>query len=201
MRLAVFASGRGSNFQALLNAGKAGKLPEAEFLLLISDRADAPALDLARVAGIEAIHISAKDYSNKAEYEEAILAHLNELRVEGIILAGYMRIVGPTLLRAFPRKILNIHPALLPSFPGAHGHRDAVAYGVKVSGCTVHFVDEGVDTGPIITQRCVEVKDDDTEVALAARILVEEHKAFPEAVDLFTRGKLIVEGRRVIRVK
>ncbi len=199
MRLAVFASGRGSNFAALLEARAAGRMPAAEFVVLVSDRADARALEVARGAGVEALHVDPKGFASKAGFEEAILAKLRERGVEGIVLAGYMRLVGSTLLRAFPHRILNIHPALLPAFPGAHGHRDALEYGVKVSGCTVHFVDEGVDTGPIIIQRCVEVRDDDTEESLAARILVEEHRAFPEAVDLFTRGALRVEGRRVLR--
>jgi phosphoribosylglycinamide formyltransferase-1 len=201
MRLAVLASGRGSNFKALLDARAAGKLPAAEFVVIVSDKADAPALDIARAASIETAHFSPKDFPTKVEYEEAVVARLRELRVEAICLAGYMRLVGTTLLRAYPQKILNIHPALLPSFPGVHGHRDALAYGVKVSGCTVHFVDEGVDTGPIITQRAVPVLDDDTEETLAARILVEEHKAYPEAVDLFTRGALKIEGRRVVRAR
>jgi phosphoribosylglycinamide formyltransferase 1 len=201
MRLAVFASGRGSNFQALLSARKEGRLPQAEFVVLISDKPSAPVLDLARQAGLGAVAIPPREYPDRAAYEYAILAHLKELNIEAICLAGYMRIVGSTLLQAFPNRIINIHPALLPSFPGAHGHRDALEYGVKISGCTVHFVDEGTDTGPIIIQRAVEVMDDDTEETLAARILNEEHKAYPEAVDLLTRGALRIDGRRVIRTK
>ena len=201
MRLAVFASGRGSNFQALLDAKKEGRLPNADFVALVSDKPAARALDLARQAGLEAIAVLPKEYPDRVAYEYAILAHLKEFGIEGICLAGYMRIVGTTLLQAYPNRILNIHPALLPSFPGAHGHRDALAYGVKISGCTVHFVDDGMDTGPIIVQRAVEVYDDDTEETLAARILIEEHKAYAEAVDLFTRGLLKINGRRVIRIK
>jgi len=201
MRLAVFASGRGSNFRALLEASRAGRLPQAEFVVLVSDEPDAKALDIAREYGVKALHVSPRNFESRDAYEQEILRRLRELKVEGICLAGYMRLVGKTILRAFPNRILNIHPALLPSFPGTHGHRDALAYGVKVSGCTVHFVDEGVDTGPIIVQRSVEVLDDDTEETLAARILVQEHQAYPEAVDLLTRGLLEVEGRKVRRVR
>lgn len=199
MRLAVFASGRGSNFQALWKAREAGKLPAAEFALLFSDKANAPALDFAREVGLETFSLSPKDFPERAAYERALLEKLGELQVEAICLAGYMRLVGQTLLDAFPQAILNIHPALLPSFPGMHGHRDALEYGVKISGCTVHFVDSGVDTGPIIVQRAVPVKDNDTEESLAARILEQEHQAYPEAVDLLTRGLLEVQGRRVLR--
>ena len=198
MRLAVFASGRGSNFQALLEASHAGRLPEAEFVLVFSDKRDARVLERAREANIETLHRAPRDFESREAYEGAVLEQLRERGVEGICLAGYMRLVGTVLLRAYPNAILNIHPALLPSFPGLHGQADAVEYGAKVSGCTVHFVDEGVDTGPIIVQRAVEVRDDDTADALAARILVEEHKAYPEAVDLFSRGRLRIEGRRVI---
>jgi len=201
MRLAVFASGRGSNFRALLEASRAGRLPLAEFVVLVSDKPDAKALDIARECGVKALHVSPKNFESRDAYEQEILRRLRELKVEGICLAGYMRLVGKTILRAFPNRILNIHPALLPSFPGTHGHRDALAHGVKVSGCTVHFVDEDVDTGPIIVQRSVEVLDDDTEETLAARILVQEHQAYPEAVDLLTRGLLEVEGRKVRRVR
>jgi phosphoribosylglycinamide formyltransferase-1 len=198
MRLAVFASGRGSNFKALVEARKAGKLPEAEFVLLFTDKPQARALDIARDNGIETLCLEPKTFDDRVAYEEAILERLRELDVEGICLAGYMRLVGTTLLRAYPNRILNIHPALLPSFPGTHGHRDAIEYGAKISGCTVHFVDEGSDTGPIIVQRAVEVRDDDTEDSLSERILPHEHQAYPHAVDLFTRGCLRVEGRRVI---
>lgn len=201
MRLAVFASGRGSNFRALLEASREGRLPQAEFVVLVSDKPDAKALDIAREFGVKALHVSPRNFESRDAYEQEILRHLRQLKVEGICLAGYMRLVGKSILRAFPNRILNIHPALLPSFPGTHGHRDALAYGVKVSGCTVHFVDEGVDTGPIIVQRSVEVLDDDTEETLAARILIQEHQAYPEAVDLLTRGLLQVEGRKVRRRK
>jgi phosphoribosylglycinamide formyltransferase-1 len=185
----------------LLEASRAGRLPQAEFVVLVSDKPDAKALDIAREHGVKALHVSPKNFESRDAYEQEILRCLRELKVEGICLAGYMRLVGKTILRAFPSRILNIHPALLPSFPGTHGHRDALAYGVKVSGCTVHFVDEGVDTGPIIVQRSVEVLDDDTEETLAARILIQEHQAYPEAVDLLTRGLLEVEGRKVRRRK
>jgi phosphoribosylglycinamide formyltransferase-1 len=199
MRLAVFASGRGSNFQALLRASQEGRLPAAEFVLLFSDKADAPALDIAREHGVATASLSPKSFANRAAYEEAALGILRERRVEAICLAGYMRLVGETLLKAYPGRILNIHPALLPAFPGLHGQRDALEYGAKISGCTVHFVDSGVDTGPIIIQKAVEVRDDDTEESLSARILEKEHQAYPEAVDLLTRGRLALRGRRVVQ--
>ncbi|HBF33670.1 TPA: phosphoribosylglycinamide formyltransferase [Candidatus Sumerlaeota bacterium] len=199
MRLAIFASGRGSNFGALLRAKADGKLPAAEFVALVSDKETASALGIARENNIVAIHVSPKNFPTREAYEAEILKQLEPLKIEGICLAGYMRLVGKILLDAFPYRILNIHPALLPSFPGAHAHRDTLTYGAKISGCTVHFVDAGVDTGPIILQRSVPVLDDDTEDSLAARILIQEHQAYPEAVDLFTRNLLRVEGRRVIR--
>jgi phosphoribosylglycinamide formyltransferase 1 len=199
MRLAIFASGRGSNFSALLRAQNEGQLPAAEFVLLFSDKAEAPALEIARSNNIQTVSFSPKDFPNRDAYETEILKHLQTAKVEGICLAGYMRLVGKPLLDAFSYRILNIHPALLPSFPGAHAHRDTLAYGAKISGCTVHFVDAGVDTGPIILQRAVPVEDTDTEETLSARILVQEHQAYPEAVDLFTRNLLRVEGRHVIR--
>jgi phosphoribosylglycinamide formyltransferase-1 len=199
MRLAVFASGRGSNFQALLRASQEGRLPAAEFVLLFSDKADAPALDIAREHGVATASLSPKSFANRAAYEEAALGILRERRVEAICLAGYRRLVGETLLKAYPGRILNIHPALLPAFPGLHGQRDALEYGAKISGCTVHFVDSGVDTGPIIIQKAVEVRDDDTEESLSARILEKEHQAYPEAVDLLTRGRLALRGRRVVQ--
>ncbi|MBN1868481.1 phosphoribosylglycinamide formyltransferase [Candidatus Sumerlaeota bacterium] len=201
MRLAVFASGRGSNFKALVDARRDGRLPEAEFVLCFSDKTNAPVLDIAREAGIETLHFSPKDFASREEYEKAVLKHLEAEKIEGICLAGYMRLVGSTLLEAFPNRILNIHPALLPSFPGLHGQRDALEYGAKVSGCTVHFVDGGVDTGPIVVQRAVPVLDDDTEETLAARIVEQEHQAYPEAVDLLSRGLLRIEGRRVVRLR
>jgi phosphoribosylglycinamide formyltransferase-1 len=199
MRLAVFASGRGSNFRSLLDASRDGRLPAAEFALLFCDKVGARVLDIAREAGIETFQTAPKNFSDREAYEEAIVAKLRECRVEGVILAGYMRLVGRPLLEAFPGAILNIHPALLPAFPGLHGQKDALDYGAKIAGCTVHFVDGGVDTGPIVVQRAVEVRDDDTEETLSQRILEQEHQAYPEAVDLFTRGRLRIEGRRVFR--
>ncbi|MFW5829738.1 MAG: phosphoribosylglycinamide formyltransferase [Planctomycetota bacterium] len=182
MRFAVFASGRGSNFQALLNAKDQGRLPEAEFVLLFSDKATAAALERAQTAGIATCHLNPKDYADRAAYETEVLECLKKHEIEAICLAGYMRLVGKTLLEAYPHRILNIHPALLPAFPGMHGQLDALEYGVKVSGCTVHFVDEGVDTGPIILQKTVPVLDDDTVVSLSKRILEQEHLAYAEAV-------------------
>lgn len=198
MRLAVFASGRGSNFKALLQAARENRLPQADFALLFSDKPDAKALEVAQEAGIETFHLSPKDFESREAYETKVLEKLQAVGIEAICLAGYMRLVGKVLLEAYPHRILNIHPALLPAFPGMHGQADALAYGVKISGCTVHFVDQGVDTGPIVVQRAVPVYDDDTEASLSARILEQEHQAYPEAVDLLTSGKLRVEGRRVL---
>jgi len=194
--LGVLASGRGSNLQAIIDNIEAGKL-NAEVRAVISDKPTAYALERAKNHGIPGIHINPKDYPSKEEYETAVVESLKENRVELVVLAGYMRLVGKVLLEAFPNRIMNIHPALLPSFPGTHGQRDAVEYGVRFSGCTVHFVDEGMDTGPIILQAVVPVMQDDDEDSLAARILQEEHKLYSQAIQLYAEGRLKVEGRKV----
>jgi len=196
LRLGVLASGRGSNLQAIIDNIAAGKL-DAEAAVVISDKPDAFALERARNHGVPAVHIKPADYRGKEEYEKAVTDCLRENRAELVVLAGYMRIVGEVLLGEYPNRIMNIHPALLPSFPGAHGQRDAVEYGVRYSGCTVHFVDGGMDTGPIILQEVVPVLQDDDEDSLAARILKEEHKVYSRAIQLFAEGKLRVEGRKV----
>ena len=197
LRIGVLASGRGSNLQAILEQCQAGLLP-AEVVVVISDKPGAYALERARGAGIAAHSVVVKDYASKDEYEQAIARLLEQCQVQLVCLAGYLRLVGESLLKAFPNRIMNIHPALLPSFPGLHGQRDALHYGVKISGCTVHFVDEGMDTGPIILQAAVPVLDDDTEETLAARILEQEHRLYSQAVKLFAEGRLEIRGRKVL---
>lgn len=196
LRLGVLASGRGSNLEAIIKASRSGRL-NAVVVLVVSDRADARALKRAQRWEIEGIHLSPKSFPDKEAYEGEIVRLFKARGVELVVLAGYMRIVGPTLLLAFPQRVMNIHPALLPSFPGLEAQRQALEHGVKVSGCTVHFVDAGVDTGPIILQRAVPVRDDDTVDSLSARILRQEHKIYPAAIQLFAEGRLVIQGRRV----
>ena len=200
LRLGVMASGRGSNLQSIMDAAAAGKI-KAEVAVVFSDNKDAFALERARKAGIPALHLNPGDFGAKDEYEKAVLEILHEHGVQLVCLAGYMRIVGRVILDAFPNRVINIHPALLPSFPGLHGQQQAWEYGVKFSGCTVHFVDEGMDTGPIIIQAVVPVYDDDTVDTLADRILEQEHKIYPEAIGLIAEGRLRLEGRKVARVE
>lgn len=198
MRVAVFVSGRGSNLQALLEAKKQGRLKKVEFVLVLSDNPSARALDIAREYGVETAVVDPKPFKkNREAYDKAVLDILIEKKVEFIALAGFMRILSRVLLEAYPNKIINIHPALLPSFPGLHAQKQAVDYGVKVSGCTVHFVDSGVDTGPIILQAVVPVLDDDDEDTLAERILRFEHQIYPRALELISEGKVRLQGRRV----
>ena len=197
LKVGVLASGRGSNLQAILDECAAGRIP-AKVVVVISDKEGALALQRAKKAGAEALFISPEGMKRE-DYDARLVAELRKRGVGLVVLAGYMRFVSPIFVEAFRNKIINIHPALLPSFPGTHGQRDALQWGAKVSGCTVHFVDEECDHGPIILQKTAEVRDDDTEETLSARILAEEHKALPEAVRLFAEGKLRVEGRRVFR--
>lgn len=196
LNLGVLASGRGSNFQAIIDEIEAGRL-KASIKILIVDNPLAFAIERAKRHNIENLYINPKDFSSKDEFFECIAEELKKRDVELVILAGFMRIVRKPLIDAFPNKIMNIHPALLPSFPGLHGQKQAVDYGVRISGCTVHFVDEGVDTGPIIIQAAVPVSPDDTEDTLSERILKLEHKIFPEAIRLYAEGRLTVEGRTV----
>ncbi|GAB4263774.1 phosphoribosylglycinamide formyltransferase [Thermincola ferriacetica] len=196
IKLGVLASGRGSNLQAIMDNIDAGKL-SAEVVVVISDKPGAFALERARKKGIPAFWFELASFPGKAEYEKAIVDTLVQHGVDLVVLAGYMKLVGEVLLQSFPNRIMNIHPALLPAFPGAHGQRDAVEYGVRYSGCTVHFVDAGMDTGPIILQAVVPVMQDDDEDTLAQRILQEEHKIYSQAIQLFADGKLKVEGRKV----
>lgn len=194
--VAVLASGRGTNLQALMDAAELGRL-DARILCVFSDREEAGALDRARRHGVEALHLSPKAYPTREVYDAAVVQLLRARQVELICLAGYMRILTPTFLRAFPNRIMNIHPSLLPAFPGLHAQEQAVEHGVRYSGVTVHFVDEGVDTGPIIQQRVVPVVEDDTAETLAARILEQEHQIYPECVQLYAEGRLEVVGRKV----
>jgi phosphoribosylglycinamide formyltransferase-1 len=198
LRVAVLASGRGSNFRALAEAAASGRIPAA-VVVLVTDRAGAGALAIARELGIEAVVLPPGQHPSREAHDKAI-AVLEERRVGLVCLAGYMRLLGPGFVEHFAGRLLNIHPSLLPAFPGLHPQRQALEYGARVSGATVHFVDEGVDTGPIVLQAVVPVMDEDTEATLADRILVEEHRLYPEAVRLFALGRLEVRGRRV-RIK
>ncbi|MGA2192389.1 MAG: phosphoribosylglycinamide formyltransferase [Nitrospirota bacterium] len=195
--LGVLASGRGSNLQAIIDAIEAGSL-NAELAVVVSDKEDAYALERARKHGAKAYFIDPKGVRRREDYDLKILEALRAHKVDLVLLAGYMRLISPVLVEAFENKIMNIHPALLPSFPGLHVQKKAIDYGVRFSGCTVHFVDGGMDTGPIIIQAVVPVHPGDDEDALAARILEQEHRIYPEAVRLFTEGRLRVAGRRVI---
>ncbi len=196
LRVGVLASGRGSNLQAILDAAARGELP-AQVVVVVSDRGDALALERARAAGVPAVFVDPARYPSRADFEAEIARLLEAHGVELVVLAGYMRVLGPAFVAAFRNRIMNIHPSLLPAFPGLHAQRQALEHGVKVAGCTVHFVDEGVDTGPIILQAAVPVLEDDTEESLAARILEQEHRLYPEAIRLYAAGRLRVEGRRV----
>ena len=200
VKLAVLVSGRGSNLQAIIDNIEQGLLP-AELAVVISDQPDAYSLDRARQHNIPAIPISAKGYKGKREeYDALLVKELQKHQVELVCLAGFMRIITPTLIKSFPGRILNIHPALLPAFPGLHVQKAALEHGVKFSGCTVHFVDEGMDTGPIIIQAVVPVLDNDTEDSLSERILRQEHKIYSRAIRLYAEGRLKIEGRRVMVV-
>jgi phosphoribosylglycinamide formyltransferase-1 len=195
LRVAVLASGRGSNLQAILEAAR-GDFP-ARVVLVVSDREGAPALERARAAGVPGVFVNAKDFADRVAFDAAVAGRVEEAGAGIVCLAGYMRVLGAAFVRRFHGRLMNIHPALLPAFPGLHAQRQALDYGVKVSGATVHFVDEGVDTGPIIAQSSVPVLADDTEETLSNRILVEEHRLYPEAIRLFALGRLVIEGRRV----
>jgi len=195
--LGVLASGRGSNLQAILDAIAQGRL-SATVVLVAGDREEAQAVQRARAAGIPTAVVSPKAFSTREEYDGEIAKILREAGAEVVVLAGYMRIVTNRLLHAFPQRVINIHPSLLPAFPGLHAQRQALAHGVKVSGCTAHFVDETVDSGAIILQAAVPVLEDDTETSLAERILAEEHRILPQALQLYAEGRLSIQGRRVL---
>ncbi|MDO9034481.1 MAG: phosphoribosylglycinamide formyltransferase [Methanoregula sp.] len=195
-RIAVIASGRGSNFQAVIDAIRNGTIP-AECAALITDNPKAYALERAKKAGVPCRVIDYATFPSREIYERALLAAMQDVNADLFVLAGYMRILGASIVKAFPGKIINIHPALLPSFTGLHAQRQAVQHGVKVAGCTVHFVDESLDGGPIILQECVPVLEADDEDALAERILEHEHECLPEAIRLFCEERLVIEGRKV----
>lgn len=196
MRIGILASGRGSNFQALIDASEKGELPNADLVLLVVNNKEAKAIERAEKHGIDWTFISHVN-KDRVVFDSEVMAKLNEYNVEGVILAGFMRILSNDFVAHFKNRILNIHPSLLPLFPGAHAHRDALDAKVTKSGCTVHFVDDGVDTGPIILQKEVDVKPDDTEDSLSSRILVQEHIAFPEALHLFSSNRLKVTDNTV----
>lgn len=199
-KIGILVSGRGSNLQSILDNIKAGVL-SLEVAVVISDKPGAMALERAAKAGIPAVVVDRKKCADKAEFESKIDEALRQHNVELIVLAGFMRILSAWFVKRWALKMINIHPALLPSFTGLDAQGQAVNYGVKVSGCTVHFVDEGTDTGPIILQKVVPVHDDDNGETLADRILVEEHKALPEALKLWSEGRLQVQGRKVLLKK
>ena len=195
--LGVLASGRGSNLQAILEACARPDFP-ARVVVVVADRERAPALEHARQHRVPAIWLNPKDFGDRAAYDEALRRLLDEHRVGLVCLAGFMRILTPGLVRAYAGRIVNVHPSLLPAFPGLAAQRQALEHGVRVAGATVHFVDEGVDTGPIILQASVPVHPDDTEETLSARILLEEHRLYPEAIRLFAEGRLTIAGRKVL---
>lgn len=198
-KLGILCSGRGTDLQSIIDAVGRGEV-QAEIAVVLADKPDAFALARAKTASIPAVCVNRKAYDAREPFEQALIAELETAGVTLVILAGFMRILTPLFVRRFAGRIMNIHPALLPSFPGAHAHRDVLAYGVKVSGCTVHFVDEGTDSGPIILQAAVPVLDGDTEETLGARVLEQEHIIYPKAIQLYCEGKLRVEGRHV-RIK
>src|ERR1700704_1234641 len=197
-RIGVLLSGRGSNFEALVERVAAGRIPNAEIAIVISHHEGAPGLQRAASRGIQTRVIPSKGLEREA-YDRQVVAVLNEHKVDLICLAGYMRLCSPYFVAAFPNRILNIHPSLLPSFPRLESQRQALEYGVKFAGCTVHFVDENLDAGPIVLQAVVPIADSDTEETLSAKILAEEHRIYTEAVRIVLEGKYKIVGRRVVR--
>ena len=198
-RIGVLLSGRGSNYEALAGGIASGRISNAEISIVISNREGAPGIERAKARGIATREIPSKGLERET-YDRQVVAVLNEHKVDLVCLAGYMRLLSPYFVAAFPNRILNIHPSLLPSFPGLESQRQALEYGVKFAGCTVHFVDENLDAGPIVLQAVVPVKDDDTEDTLSARILQEEHRIYSEAVRIVLEGRYKIEGRRVVRI-
>ncbi len=196
--LGVLVSGRGSNFVAIADSVAAGRIPDARIAVVISNRADAPGIETARQRGLNALVIPSKS-KQREEHDREVAAALKEHKVDLICLAGYMRLLSPWFVRQFPGKILNIHPSLLPAFPGLEAQQQAVAYGVRVSGCTVHFVDEELDHGAIIVQKTVPVLDSDDEHTLAERILEQEHIAYSEAIKIVLEGNFAIAGRRMVK--
>lgn len=199
-KIGVLLSGRGSNFEALAESIVAGKLPDAQIALVLSNRENAPGLERARARGISARAIPSKGLEREA-YDKLVVAALNEAGIDLVCLAGYMRLISPYFVAAFPHRILNIHPSLLPAFPGLEAQRQALDHGAKISGCTVHFVDENLDAGPIVMQAAVAIEDADTVETLSARILREEHRIYAEAVRIVLEGHFRIEGRRVLTTR
>jgi phosphoribosylglycinamide formyltransferase-1 len=195
-RLAILLSGRGSNFIAIADNAASGKIP-AEIALVISNRSEAPGLAAARARALNAICIPSKGLDRET-YDRMLMAEIDKYSVDLICLAGYMRLLSATFVQHYPNKILNIHPSLLPAFPGLDAQHQAIEYGVKISGCSVHFVDENLDAGPIVVQTMVPVEDGDTGDTLAARILKEEHRIYTEAINIILSGRYRIEGRRVV---
>ncbi|MDE3157050.1 MAG: phosphoribosylglycinamide formyltransferase [Acidobacteriota bacterium] len=197
-RLGILISGRGSNLQAIIDAIAAGRL-EATIGVVLSNRPGAAGLERARAAGIEAVCVDPSPSASRHEYDAALVRELQARRIDLVCLAGFMRLLGPTFIDAFPHRILNIHPSLLPAFPGLHAQRQAIEHGVRISGATVHLVDADLDAGPIVLQAAVPVLADDTEETLAARILAEEHRIYPEAIGIVLGGGWSIAGRRFVR--
>lgn len=197
MKFAVLASGEGETLERLLRDDSQRAIEDGRITCVISDRPDAYALERARRFGKPALVIDPREHPDREAFDRALLATLRRRRIDTVVLAGFMRILGPTVIQAYPRRIINVHPSLLPAFPGLHAPAQAVAHGVKVSGCTVHFVDEGVDTGPIIAQHAVDVLEDDTAQTLHARIKTEERRLLSKVVQLMARGSISCEGRLV----
>jgi phosphoribosylglycinamide formyltransferase-1 len=197
-RIGVLLSGRGSNFVALADSVAAGRIPNAEMAIVISNREGTPGIDKAKERGIPTKVIPSKGLEREV-YDRQVVAVLNDHKADLICLAGYMRLLSPYFVASFPNRILNIHPSLLPSFPGLESQRQALEYGVKFAGCTVHFVDENLDAGPIVLQAVIPVRDEDTEVTLSERILAEEHRIYSEAVKIVLDAKYRIAGRRVVR--
>jgi phosphoribosylglycinamide formyltransferase-1 len=196
--IAVLISGRGSNLQALIDAIAEQRL-RARIGVVLSNRADAGGLERARAVGIETLVLDHRGFATRADFDRAVVAELRKRRVSVVCLAGFMRLVGAPMLEAFPNRILNIHPSLLPAFPGVEAQRQALDYGVKVSGATVHLVSSELDGGPIVMQACVPVREDDTVETLSARVLIEEHRIYPDAVGIILDGRWRLEGRRFLR--
>jgi len=199
-RIGVLLSGRGSNFEALADSVAAGRIPGAEIAVVVSNREGSPGIEKAKERKIATRVIPSKGLEREA-YDRQVVAVLHEHKVDLVCLAGYMRLLSPFFVASFPNRILNIHPSLLPSFPGLESQRQALEYGVKFAGCTVHFVDENLDAGPIVLQATVPVRDDDTEETLASRILAEEHRIYTEAVRIVLEGNYKIVGRRVIKAE
>lgn len=199
-RLGILISGRGSNFEAIARNVASGQIRDAEIAVVISSRESAKGLETARACGLNAVCVPSRG-QDRVDYDRLLVTELQRNRVDLVCLAGYMRLLSAEFIRTFPERILNIHPSLLPAFPGLDAQGQALAHGVKLTGCTVHFVDEGLDSGPIILQAAVPVEDDDTPDSLSARILCEEHRIYSEAIQLVVGGRYRIDGRRVLQIR